>query len=140
MSITFGIQNQDGSFAYRCNCSERWCDACDSAWANGEDAPAQFFCENCTDTEINMANDNAYDLMIWIGLAVGYCGSIPARELAVKCRRRLWDEARNHDAPIEGYSDGRIHFAGRRPGYLRERTAQVLALCEKAGERIIYWG
>lgn len=149
MSVTFSImkRHEDGTlrFAYRCDCSQRWCDACDEADAKGEKYPPQFTCDQCTDTDINMANMNAMEWLTWVGLTADYGGEIEASKLAVLCRRRLWDEARNHDPAIPGevfqsMNGPRVIISSRRPGYLRERTEQMLKLCEKAGDRVISWG
>jgi hypothetical protein len=149
MSITFYIatEREDGCIvpAESCDCSRRWCDDCDTAWDRGEDAPEMYTCEVC-DAEVNLANGNALDLLAWLGLTVDYCGQIPASELAPKLRRRLWDESRNHDPAIAGEESGgpgtgqcRAVYTGRRPGYLRERCEQLLATCERAGDRLIAW-
>lgn len=149
MSITFyiGEERDDGAIwpAESCDCSRRWCDACDAAWARDESAPDQFSCDVC-DHEINMANDSALDLLRWLGLTVDYCGDVPAKELAPILRRRLWDESRNHDAAIPGEvsggpGTGQCQFVdcGRAAGYLRQRCEQLLATCERAGDRLIVW-
>lgn len=154
MSITFSIavQREDGSLrpAYRCDCSIRWCDACDLADEAGQPYPEQFFCDNCTNKDINMANQNAWDFMRWVGIHDGTLqgasgGEIRASDLAVKCRRRLWDEARNHDKGFETQDfkvpgGPRVIMGGRRDGYLRETTERMLALCELAADRWITWG
>jgi len=148
VSITFFIAISEGGctrIAYHCDCSRRWCDACDEAWAKGTDAPAEFFCDDCTNVEVNMSNANAREWLRWIGLAPDNGGEISARDLAARCRRRLWDEARNYDPAALGYehkADGcaRLIVCDRRPNYLRERTEQMLKICEKAGERLIAWG
>ena len=93
---------------------------------------------------VNLCNANARDLLAWLALPGGgdLCGDIPARELAARCRRRLWDEARNHDAGIEPAVEhgGRLVVGGREPGYLRRRTEQLLNLCALAGEEgVIAW-
>jgi hypothetical protein len=145
MSITFFIAGSDGRSVYRCDCSERWCAACDVAWERDERAPDMYTCENCTDTEINMANMNAMEFMAWVDLAVDYGGQVSAKELAARCRRRLWDEARNHDPMREG---SEYKFPGgpmiieceRRPDYLRSQTERMLKVCEKAGDNLIAWG
>jgi hypothetical protein len=147
MSITFYIAiAADGGtrFAYHCDCSRRWCDACDAAWSNDAESPPMFTCEDCTDTEVNMANSNALEWLRWIGLDAAYGGQIEARDLAARCRRRLWDEQRNYDPAVEGADykiDGgpRVIVADRRPSYLREQTERVLKICEKAGDRLVAW-
>lgn len=149
MSITFSImqRHEDGTlrFAFRCDCSQRWCDDCDAAWADGKDTPDQYTCENCTDTDVNMANMNALEWLTWVGLVADYGGDIEASKLAVLCRRRLWNEARNHDPVREGAeykvpNGPRVIECERRPDYLRSQTERMLKLCEKAGERTISWG
>jgi hypothetical protein len=152
MSITFfiaievdGPHGPETRMAYRCECSKRWCDACDAAWANNTKAPDMFFCDDCTNVELNMANTNAADWMRWIGLASGPCGEIKANELAALCRRRLWDEERNHDPALDGDDykiDGgpRVIISDRPANYLRDQTARMLKICEKAGDRLIAWG
>lgn len=147
MSTTFYIAIEvDGCtrFAYRCDCSTRWCDDCDAAWSKGLDTPAQYSCPDCTDVEVNMANANARDWLRWMGLPPDDAGQISARDLAARCRRRLWDENRNHDPAVEGAEYKAPGFArlvacDRRPNYLRERTEQMLKICEKAGDRLIAW-
>lgn len=98
-------------------------------------------CDSCTDTTMNLANMNAYDLMDWLGLSKEPCGTIKARELAALCRRRLWPERRNEDPEITpeefaeryGTQDSpRIVFAARDAGYLQNRTEQLLRICMKA--------
>jgi hypothetical protein len=153
MSITFYITevNAAGQMvrAYRCDCSQRWCDACDAAWANDQKTPEMFSCSDCTDTEVNMGNGNALEFMEWISIRADYGGDIPAPELAARCRRRLWDESRNHDPALSGEDraaamgvagNPRVIVGDRMPGYLRMRTEQMLRICEKAGNRHISWG
>lgn len=147
MSITFYVAIAvDGGtrFAYHCDCSTRWCDACDEAWNKALTTPAQLSCPDCTDVELNMANQNAMEWLSWIGLAPSYGGNIEARDLAARCRRRLWNESRNHDPALEGddykiEGGPRVIICGRRPDYLREQTERMLKICEKAGDRLIAW-
>lgn len=148
MSISFYIANRlpDGGtkYAYRCDCSERWCAACDEAYEKQEPSPAMFTCDNCTDVEVNMANVNAAEWMRWIGIPCTSIGEMPAKELAALCRRRLWDEQRNYDPALDGAEykvEGgpMVIMAGRRPNYLRSQTELVLRVCEKAGERLVAW-
>jgi hypothetical protein len=155
MSITFYIAKRmpealggGTRYVYRCDCSERWCAACDEAYLANTDSPAMFSCDDCTDTEVNMANMNAAEWMRWVGITSESCGEIPAKDLAVLCRRRLWDEARNHDPKVTSEEFAKLHgldghprviFGERAEDYLRSRTAQILRICEKAGDKLIAW-
>jgi len=127
-----------------CDCVDRFIKDCDAAEATGADYPPVYSCEFC-ELEINLANANAADLFAWLGIPFDYNGVIDAEELAVKCRRRLWNEDRNHDPEIPGYEDktpGRcsVIYTGRRPDYLRENTERMLKLAEYAGDNAISWG
>ena len=91
-----------------------------------------------------MANANAREWLAWVGLAGTDWGQIQASDLAARCRRRLWNEERNHDPAVEGSEHqvpghARLIVPDRRPDYLREQTARVLKICEKAGDRLIAW-
>jgi hypothetical protein len=98
------------------------------------------------DRYVNLNNANAADVLRWLGLpAADLYGEVPARELGALCRRRLWDEARNHDDGVRPYEltgaqGARAIFFGREPGYLRRRAADLLALAELAGEGTVRWG
>src|SRR5262249_40429784 len=93
------------------------------------------------DSWINLANQNAADLLAWLGLpADELFGQIPARELAALCRRRLWPEARNADPEVPDVDRGRFYRFGRRAGYLRQRTMGLLHLAELADDGVISWG
>lgn len=93
------------------------------------------------DAWINLANQNAADLLVWLGLPVDdLYGQISARELAVLCRRRLWLEPRNVDPEVADEVCGRLHRFGRPVGYLRQRTAELLCLAELAGDGVNSWG
>jgi hypothetical protein len=95
---------------------------------------------NLDDQWINLANQNAADLLLWLGLPAEYLvGEVPARELAVRCRRRLWPEPRNVDPEIAPEFSGRFYSFGRPIGYLRQRTAELLHLAELAGDGVISW-
>jgi hypothetical protein len=97
---------------------------------------------------LNMSNVNAFDLLRWLDLPVDYCGEISVAELTPKLRRRLWEEDRNLDPAIESNEYGgpgtghcKVIECGRDPGYLRNKTKELLALCEKAGNSAtITWG
>jgi hypothetical protein len=62
------------------------------------------------------------DLLDWLGLGRPDFGAIPARELAPRCRRRLWNVDRNADAS------------------LRTRTTELLAIAEAAAEGVVLFG
>ena len=82
------------------------------------------------DRWLNLSNGNAAGLLVWLGLPTDdLYGSIPARELAARCRRRLWAEARNVDPRLPDEHAGRCHFLGRPEGYLRTRTEELLRIC-----------
>lgn len=128
----------------RCDCMTRWCRDADEADRLLEPAPSPYSCESC-EAEINVSNANAANLLRWIGLdSEDLCGSMPAAEMAPLLRRRLWDEDRNHDPAIEAEEvaepgSARVIHSGRRPGYIRGRCAELLALCERAGKWMIVW-
>ena len=93
------------------------------------------------DSWINLANQNAADLLAWLGFpSDDLYGQIPARELAALCRRRLWPEARNADPEVPDVARGRFYRFGRPAGYLRQRTMELLHLAELAGDGVISWG
>lgn len=149
MSITFSIgeKRDDGHIwpAESCDCTRRWCDDCDAAMKLDRDYPEEYSCEVC-DAEINLANDNALDLLRWLSLPVDYCGDVPAMELAPILRRRLWDESRNHDSALASEESGgpgtgqcRLISMGRDSGYLRRQCERLLATCDRAGDRLIVW-
>lgn len=147
MSITFYASKHDEGRGYHmplfpCDCSRRWLDACDACGPE-EDTPESYYCEYCQ-IEINLANGNAFDLMRWLGVEADDCGTVDARELAAKCRRRLWDESRNYDPGVDSFVEkteghATLISCGRRPDYLREKTERMLSLAEKAGENSISW-
>lgn len=98
-------------------------------------------------SDINLSNVNAQELFIWLGMEPNLWASDPVRAswLAPLCRRKLWGNVdRNVDRGDDGGWDGRICWGGRRPGYLTERTEQLLAFCEAAletdNEARIHWG
>ncbi|CAN5745622.1 hypothetical protein BH11MYX4_BH11MYX4_21540 [soil metagenome] len=61
-------------------------------------------------------------LLEWLGLGRPEFGAIAARELAPRCRRRLWAVERNADPS------------------LRVRTTALLAVAEDAGEGMVLFG
>ncbi len=89
---------------------------------------------------MNLSNRNAADLLAWLGLPTDELyGSIPARELAARCRRRLWAEGRNLDPELPVEHAGRCHILGRPEGYLRTRIEELLRLAELAGDDVVSW-
>jgi hypothetical protein len=61
-------------------------------------------------------------LLEWLGLGRPEFGAIGARDLAPRCRRRLWDVRRNAHA------------------LLRQRTGELLAVAERAGDGMVLFG
>lgn len=92
------------------------------------------------ETYLNVHNANGVALLAWLDLPTDQGGSAPAREVAARCRRRLWPEARNEDRGEAGYEAGRVISGGRAPGTLNDRTEKLLKLCERAGSKHITWG
>jgi hypothetical protein len=95
-------------------------------------------------TFVNFSNLNARDLLEWLGCCIGpaLIGTVNARDLAARCRRRLWDEPRNHDPAVLPISSatGRFTLCGRPAGGLRARCQELLELAEAAQERRIHFG
>jgi hypothetical protein len=137
MSITFFPATTEGRPLLRCTCDL--------------EGPAALLmtCARCK-SEVNLCNANAFDLLQWLGLTPASLGDFPARELAARCRRRLWDEARNHDpalaaddrlAALGGPAGGaQVVMQDRRPGYLRHQTERLLAVAQAAGDGLVCWG
>jgi hypothetical protein len=136
MTITFFPATAEGHPLIRCTCDL--------------EGPAELLmtCARCM-SEVNVCETNALDLLQWLGLPVDAWGQACARDLAARCRRRLWDEARNHDGALSAADraksigapdDPRIVVFGRRAGYLREQTGRLLAVAEAAGEGLVCWG
>ena len=72
-------------------------------------------------------------------------GELDARDLAARCRRRLWPEARNVDPArpaVESHGRRGALFVdcGRDAGYLQDRTARLLAVAEAAGRGTVHYG
>lgn len=95
-------------------------------------------CARCRHS-LNVHNRNACDLLAWLELGPDPYGSIRARELAARCRRRLWPEPRNVDAGVEPSSSGRVHIGGRPPERMREYVERLLAIAEFAGDEWVAW-
>ena len=105
------------------------------------------FCSGCIENTVNVGYSYDMELLRWLWITPEPCGHIKATELAAKCRRRLWDEPRNHDPAIEGSDTGgpgtgqcRSIYFGRREGYLRMRTEELLKIAELAGDHYVFWG
>ncbi|MDB4935416.1 MAG: hypothetical protein JWP87_2388 [Labilithrix sp.] len=75
-----------------------------------------------TERLLDVPRDEGLDLLDWLGLGRPDFGAIPARELAPRCRRRLWDVPRNAQPS------------------LRTRTGELLAVAEAAGEGMVMFG
>ncbi|MDB4945079.1 MAG: hypothetical protein JWP97_4613 [Labilithrix sp.] len=71
---------------------------------------------------LDMPRVHGLALLEHLGLGRPDFGAIAARELAPRCRRGLWEVARNADPA------------------LRQRTARLLAVAEVAGEGMVLFG
>ena len=114
------------------------------------------YCDACYNHEPNLANSNARDVLSWLDLEDEYlCGRLKATEFRARCKRRLWDEPRNHDPGMT--ADEVAHHLGlepscrvitqaRAPGYIRAQITRLLKIAEEAieeaGEEETYisWG
>lgn len=74
---------------------------------------------------LEVPRDEGLALLEWLGLGRPEFGAIAARELAPRCRRRLWGVARNAHPP-----DPALHA----------RTTELLAVAETAGEGMVLFG
>ena len=104
--------------------------------------------EAAKEPSLNLANVNAVDLVLWLGYSRAEVDREPgylrlnARDVAARCRRRLWPERRNFDAGRDTSVDhargcATVIDCGRRPGYLREKTEQLLAIAAAAGDGFV---
>ena len=102
-----------------------------------------FFIKGRSDDEenyLNMSNSNAASLLEFVGyfeLAYDLQGEVKAKELNLRCQMAL--NRRDADPGLQPMTDlttGGAHLinCGRRPGYLREKTDALLALCREAGD------
>ena len=89
---------------------------------------------------LNLANLNAAELLGKLGLPVDLYGQAPAADLARRCHVLLAILGPETTPGRDGLDLGRIVIGGRRPGYLEEKTRDLLALCERAdADRMIVW-
>lgn len=95
-------------------------------------------------SELNLTS--AAELMHALGLSPEPCGSIRARELRTACDRLLSGNALARDDQAGQFGEAStgngarwIRFA-RRAGYLREKTTELRALADRAGDLgVINW-
>ncbi|RKZ09782.1 hypothetical protein DRQ25_05185 [Candidatus Fermentibacteria bacterium] len=148
MSITFTPSRLDAETntweqLFTCDCFEKGSEldkAREGAGADDEVWNVPYpSCEICININLNMATGNALDLLHWLGITIDYSGEIKAAELAAACRRRLWDEPRNHDEGIPPVTTDKYVYLGREADYLRRRTADLLRVAEEAGEHHVSW-
>lgn len=92
--------------------------------------------------EFNLSNMNARGFLDFIGVPANeeLYGSMPARDLLPLCRRALWPELASRDEGTPTVETGNVILCGRPAGYLQTRAAQLLELCELAGDTEISWG
>lgn len=91
---------------------------------------------------VNVAEDHAVELLRWLGYEVDpqdLCGLLPPADLRRRCLRRLADTPANvaGDLPRAAIRRGNFILAGRDAGYLRRRTQELLALAERADDRMV---
>jgi hypothetical protein len=122
VSVTFRPAGEDRRPLVRCACEE----LVDS-------------CEGCR-TALNLSNANAADLIRHVGLPYNdyLIGQIRAPELVTLCEARL---ARLEVEPAIATVQltERASIGGRRSGYLREKTAALLAMARVAGKAWVSW-
>lgn len=135
MSVDFVLTTSEGRPLLRCDCAQR---LMEDDLAGNESPIESYSCEICRD-QINMANGNAFQFLVWLGLPADEYGLVPCSEVSAMCRRRLWNETRNEDPGTETVKDGRVIMCGRRPGYNQDRARNLLAMCEKAPDQWIRW-
>lgn len=89
----------------------------------------QFFVARDTDAPFEAADSYlqldaalAQELLEWLGYGPERFGSMPASDLAARCRRRLWPMPRNMD-PAKN---------GRPEGTLRDLTERLLRMAAQA--------
>ncbi len=71
---------------------------------------------------LDLPRSEGLDLLDWLGLGRPEFGAIAARDLAPRCRRRLWNIERNEHPT------------------LRARTAELLVVAELAGDGMVLFG
>ena len=71
---------------------------------------------------LELPRREALDLLDWLGLGRPEFGAIEGRQLAPRCRRRLWNVRRNSHATLRG------------------RTSELLAIAESAGNGMVLFG
>jgi len=116
------------------------CRHCGEAYRDHYRVDEEILCADASTFHgLNLGTANAMDLLRWLGIPADEYGQHPASDLAARCQRRLWNVERNHDpalaASVEGEpGTGRCSAItlGRCPDYLREKTAALLWLAEKA--------
>ena len=86
------------------------------------EAQGQAQTQTQTQKMLDVPREEGLALLDWLGLGRPDFGAIPARELAPRCRRRLWNVERNAHA------------------LLRARATELLAVAEAAGEGMVLFG
>lgn len=91
--------------------------------------------------DLQLNNRNAHDLLAWLGYRRDWCGELEPGDLIARCMRRTWDVERNHDKALPDEAEGNAVIVGRRPGYLREKTEQLLVIAKEArrlGKTVVF--
>jgi hypothetical protein len=149
MSVQFYVAGE------HTNAAEQLC----SCLRDGDADPSCATCRGSgfTDVEPNyldFSTSNAADLLRWLGYELDpedgdVSGFLAPGDLRARCERRMRETPENfaEDLPKAswtgrgrdpmGLPGARVITCGRRAGYLRERTAELLALAVRAGDRFV---
>ena len=108
----------------------------------GEHHCGDYDCADCNARQLNLANRNALDLLVFLGIEPDYCGGIRGRELAQRVENALADpHATDPEVPTTESRGGRVISCGRPAGYLRERATWLLDIARLAGDLgRVSWG
>jgi hypothetical protein len=97
--------------------------------------------------DLNVSNTNGWTLLDALGIAPDYCGEVPATALVAMCDQLMAghdDGVPSHEGPgmLGSAYVANMVDCGRRPGYLQDRAAALLAVAVAAQSlgRDVVWG
>lgn len=151
MSTTFHVSGETPNF------DADACPACrDGDWQACEDCDGSGFSEAyragrpTPPNYVNVGHGNVAELLRWLGYEVdadvATSGILLPGDLRARCMRRLASTPDNvaTDLPRAGLSFGgpgtghcRVIRGERRAGYLADKARELLALAERAGDRVV---